>query len=235
MIDYVQRMVRNSLGRVRRLFLPIPRPDIPHGPDGVSLTGHRYYVGGLWNEMGRLQFEFLKSQGLKPEHILLDIACGSLRAGVHLIPYLDAGHYLGIDKEASLIDAGIRHELGRRMAKRKRPQFTVSADFDFTAFNKRPDIAIAQSLFTHLPPLVIDDCFRKLREFIRPAGRFFATYFESASSEAVVNPEQAHDHRSFLYHRREIEAFGERNGWRAEYIGDWRHPRGQVIVCYHAD
>jgi SAM-dependent methyltransferase len=235
MIDSLNRLIRKIFGCRIHSGSTMPRLTIPHGTEGVRLAGHRHYVGGRWDEMGRLQFEFLKSQGLKPEHVLLDIACGSLRAGVHLIPYLDAGHYLGIDKEASLIDAGIRHELGRRTVKRKRPQFAVSADFDFTAFDKRPDIAVAQSLFTHLPPSVIDDCFRKLREFIRPGGRFFATYFESASSEAVVNPEQAHDHRSFLYHRREIEAFGERNGWRAEFIGDWGHPRGQVIVCYHAD
>jgi SAM-dependent methyltransferase len=235
MIDCLQRMIRSGFRRVRQLVLPIPRPDIPHGPDGVSLTGHRYYVGGLWNEMGRLQFEFLKSQGLKPEHVLLDIACGSLRAGVHLIPYLDAGHYLGIDKEASLIDAGLKKELGHSIAERKRPQFVVSANFDFAAFDKCPDIAIAQSLFTHLPPALIDDCFRKLRTCIRPGGRFFATYFEHDSDAPAANPEQPHDHHSFHYHRREIEAFGERNGWRTQYIGDWSHPRGQVIVCYHAD
>ena len=61
----------------------------PEGPRGVKKVGHRRYVGGLWDEMGRMQFEFLTSRGLQSYHTLIDVACGSLRAGVHLIPYLE--------------------------------------------------------------------------------------------------------------------------------------------------
>jgi SAM-dependent methyltransferase len=206
---------------------------LQHGAGGVVQAGHRQYVGGMWDEMGRLQFEFLRSEGLRPEHVVLDIACGSLRAGVHLVPYLDCGHYLGIDKEAALIEAGLRHELGRRQAHRKKPEFQVSADFDFSGFSKRPDYAIAQSLFTHLPATLVDQCFQRLRAFIHPTGRFYATFFERHGAEAAQNPEEPHDHRSFLYTRGEIESFGTRHGWRAEYIGGWNHPRGQIIVRYH--
>ena len=52
---------------------------------------HREYVGGMWESIGRLQFDFLINQGMKPESILLDIACGCLRLGVHAIPYLNKG------------------------------------------------------------------------------------------------------------------------------------------------
>ena len=38
---------------------------------------HRDMVGGMWDEIGRLQFEFLRARGLKPNHRLLDIGCGS--------------------------------------------------------------------------------------------------------------------------------------------------------------
>ena len=73
------------------------------GNMGVRMVGHRAYIGGRWEEWGRVEFEFMVSRGLRPEHVLLDIACGALRAGVHFIPYLDAGNYLGIEKELSLI------------------------------------------------------------------------------------------------------------------------------------
>jgi hypothetical protein len=43
---------------------------------------HRAYVGGLWEEIGRLQFEFLLRHGLAPSDCFLNIACGSLRGGV---------------------------------------------------------------------------------------------------------------------------------------------------------
>lgn len=79
---------------------------------------------------------------------------------------------------------------------------------------------------------MIDDCFRKLRGFIRPTGRFYATFFECGADERVENPDEPHDHRSFLYTRNEIESFGTRHGWIAESICGWNHPRGQVIARY---
>lgn len=61
----------------------------------IGGEGPRGYVGGLWHELGELQFRFLVDQGLRPEHVLLDIACGSLRGGVRFVPYLNPGNYLG--------------------------------------------------------------------------------------------------------------------------------------------
>jgi len=203
---------------------------IPHGPRGVLKVGHRDYVGGLWEELGGLQFDFLIREGLKPHHYLLDIGCGSLRAGVHFIPYLDPGHYLGIDKEKSLIWSGLEHELNDTLLVEKHPILIVSECFEFSRLGTRPDYALAQSVFTHLPPGKIHECFRKLRLVVRDSGRFLATYFET--DQLVENPRLPHDHARFEYTRAQIEEFGRLNGWKAEYVGDWNHPRGQVIVRY---
>lgn len=203
------------------------------GPQGIKQIGHRDYVGGLWDQMGKLQFDFLVSQGLKPTDYLVDIACGSLRAGVHLIPYLEVGHYLGIEKEIDLIHAGIEKELGHELFEQKKPELVISDSFEFEKFTARPTYGIAQSLFTHLPPLMIDDCFSKLRRVMQPNGAFFATYFEVGYQRK--NLDSPHDHLSFAYTRAEIEAFGTRNGWTARYIGEWNHPRDQRICVYHPD
>ena len=206
------------------------RPERPHGIEGIQALGHREYVGGLWEELGQLQFDFLIEKGLAPHHYLLDIACGSLRAGVHFIRYLEPGHYMGIDKEAELIHAGLEHELGQEIRARKKPQFLVSASFEFEKFTARPDYALAQSLFTHLPPHLIQQCFRKLKKVIADEGVFYATFFEGERSRP--NPRHPHDQARFVYNRQEIEAFGVENGWTSNYIGDWQHPRKQVIVEY---
>src|SRR5271168_1826262 len=58
------------------------------GMESVGELGYRRYVGGYWDQVGRLQFEFLQSRGLQSNHVLLDIACGSLRGGRFFIPYL---------------------------------------------------------------------------------------------------------------------------------------------------
>ncbi|MGB7161241.1 MAG: class I SAM-dependent methyltransferase [Tepidisphaeraceae bacterium] len=203
---------------------------IDHGPAGIRKVGHREYVGGKWDEIGRLQFDFLVAQGLRPQHTLLDIACGSLRGGVLFIPYLEAGHYLGIDKEPDLIRAGIEEELTPALRASKRPVLLVDGEFAFTRFGARPDFALAQSLFTHLPPALIDKCLRNLRQVIADDGAFYATYFES--HDEVANPHQAHDWGRFNYTRAQMERFGTDAGWRFEYIGDWRHPRGQIMTRY---
>jgi hypothetical protein len=184
---------------------------IPNGPTGIRRVGHRRYVGGLWKELGRLQFEFLQTEGLQPHHYLLDVACGSLRGGVYFIPYLDAGHYLGIDKEETLIRAGIDRELTREQCELKNPRFVVSDSFEFHKFDQQCDFALAQSL-------------------IRDDVAFYATFFEARSP--VSNPDTPCDQGYFPYSRAEMTRFGTAHGWRAEYVGDWGHPRGQVMVRY---
>ena len=144
---YVKRyMLRLWKTRVR------PSPRFAHGEPGVVEAGHRRYVGGTWEEGGRIQFDFLRREGLAPHHVLLDIGCGSLRAGVHLIPYLDPGHYLGLDKEPLLVERAISEEFDRETLRMKKPQLVISSCFEFDRFDTPADYALAQSVFTHLPP-----------------------------------------------------------------------------------
>ncbi|MGB7539844.1 MAG: hypothetical protein WBM17_14975 [Anaerolineales bacterium] len=74
--------------------------------DGIASTTHRERVGGLWEEIGHLQFEFNKKRGLLPGHRFLDVGCGCLRGGIHFIQYLNTGKYYVLDINSSLIEAG---------------------------------------------------------------------------------------------------------------------------------
>ena len=204
----------------------------PQGEAGIQRLGHRNYIGGRWEEIGKLQLDFLVKEGLRPDHVLCDVACGSLRAGVWLIPYLNAGHYLGIEKEARLIDTGIEQELRRELVEEKHPEFVVSDSFEFERFALKPQVMIAQSLFTHLPSSAITLCLRKARESIYRDGRFYASFNEVP--KPVSNPRNPHDHGVFCYTRSEMEAFGHHAGWTPEYIGDWGHPRRSMMIRYRA-
>lgn len=200
------------------------------GEAGIRVLGHREQIGGRWDEIGRLQFDFLVGQGLRPHHYYLDVACGSLRGGVHLIPYLDPGHYLGIEKEALLVELGVKEELGEDVAARQRPEFVISADFEFDRFSATPDFALAQSLFSHLPPDAIGRCLANLRPVIAEDGVFFATFNEVDAP--VPNPEVPHDWGHFQYVRSDIEALGPPHGWEVTYLGDWGHPRDQKMLRF---
>jgi hypothetical protein len=195
------------------------------------VIGHRDYVGGMWEEMGRLQFEFLLSRGLQPEHVFLDIACGSLRAGVHFIRYLDRGNYLGIEKEQVLIQRGLSKELPAEVRVEKCPELVVSDAFEFDRFSKRPDFSLAQSLFTHLNAADVERCLVNLRAHVAPQHEFYATFAPGASTAAG----RSHARGSFYYSPDELAAIGERNGWQCNYIGDWGHPRKQVMMQFIAE
>ena len=202
----------------------------PQGERGITKKGHRGYVGGLWEEMGDLQFNFLLSMGLKPNMYLLDIACGSLRLGVKAIPYLECSHYLGIEKWSALVKEGLEKELDPKIRVEKQPNIIISDSFEFNKLGQRADFAIAQSLFTHLPPSLINSCFRKLNPWLKEDGKFYATFFEA--KQKINTPTKPHDHASYGYTQAEMRAFGETNGFNYNYIGNWNHPRNQVIVEY---
>jgi hypothetical protein len=214
--------------RLRGYLARGPTPDArPIGGDGP-----RGFVGGLWHEMGELQFKFLVEHGLRPEHVLLDIACGCLRLGNRIIPYLDPGNYLGIDIDGDLIEHGKTVELGPELYALKRPELVVSGSFEFDKFSKPADVAMAQSLFSHLARADIALCMAKLARRRMSTTVLYATFLESDT--VVDNPTLSHPHKAFRYTRDELEQIGEGTGWKMEYIGDWRHPRGQKMLRFSA-
>jgi hypothetical protein len=215
------RLKRLTRGRLSRLESAI----------GVGGRGHRGYVGGKWDEIGKLQFDFMVQRGLRPEDVFLDIACGSLRGGVHFIKYLDPGNYLGIEKERVLVQRGLSRELPRAVRKEKRPEFVVSDAFEFERFSRRAKYSLAQSLYTHLIPAQIELCLTNLRAYAPDDHESYAT-FQAGDSSA--NPDADDDHKRFYYTPQELVAIGERSGWSGEYIGEWGHPRGQLMMLFRA-
>jgi hypothetical protein len=221
--------VNHGLVTLRNWGLFIPRDQ---GPQGVAKVGHREYVGGDWDRMGRLQFEFLLDHGLQESDVFLDVGCGSLRGGVHFIRYLDPGHYLGLEREEGLIKEGLQQELGDITLRQKTPEFVISSHFEFHKFSRRPTYAVAQSLFSHLSSNDIQLCLKNLRTVAVTGCLFYATFFECDRPQE--NYSKSHSHLSFYYTRWQMETFGQSQGWKPSYIGKWRHPNGQVMIEYAA-
>lgn len=222
--DRLSEIVRNARRRLR------PRGR-PAGPDW-----HRAGVGGRWDELGELQFEFLLSRGLLPEHRLLDVGCGSLRGGVRFIGYLRPGHYVGIDKEQDLLDAGRDVELPRAGLVDKRPRLRATPDFDLSWLppDERFDMAIAQSVLTHLRPDLIRLCIERVTARLTEDGVFYASFFESTDGRAVLGPPHGWREDELLHPRYPVEqmrALATEAGARMEYLGAWGHPRDSRMIA----
>lgn len=197
-------------------------------------------VGGMWDEIGRLQFEYLVSHGLKPSHRLLDVGCGCLRGGVHFISYLADGHYYGIDKNQSLLESGRDKELPLAGLSGRQATLLCREDFDFSRFDVLFDFALAQSLFTHLPWNSILRCLVQLQMVLASDGKFFATFFEdvegvhktSAITHVPGDITTLPDSDPYHYEFSVFEDLAHRARLRVENLGDWNHPRAQRMMVF---
>lgn len=203
----------------------------------IAHTNHRVEVdpkdaiGGMWEEIGLLQFEFLKKMGLRPEHHLLDIGCGTLRGGRHFIGYLNAGNYTGIDISPACLDAA-RDLLEAEQLKDKNPKLVLntSKDMKFTEFEGETfDFILAQSVFTHLPESIIRECLGNVGRCMHENSAFYFTYYQ-AKSETRLGL------KDFAYPWSVLEALAVAGGLRATEVSDsYPHPRDQKMGCVMLD
>lgn len=216
--------------------------DLERNRDGVRAGLHRQLIGDQWDAIGSLQFEFLVSEGLKPEHKLLDIGCGSLRGGVHFVNYLEPGNYYGSDLNQAFLDAGYDIELAEAgiQAKLPRDNLTCTDSFDLPWPDAIFDFAIAQSVFTHLTFNRIRQCLVRTAPKMRPGGTFFATFFELPQGMPSDQPLRHDPGGKVTYDVRDPYHYTVRDlsfaigdlPWRLRYIGDWNHPRAQRMCAF---
>jgi hypothetical protein len=87
--------------------------------------------------------------------------------------------------------------------------------------------------------------FRRLRaNYISSAGRGHSVPDTGSASPGVqdssgnVLPDGIHQRQGirtcFHYSVEEMDAFGTSVGWKPTYIGDWNHPRNQVMKFFEA-
>ncbi len=216
-------------------------PDLPEVP--AIDEWHRTEIGGFWDEVGQLQFDFVTAEGLQASDYLLDVGCGSLRGGVHFIRYLEPAHYVGIDQSAEILAAGQEIELPRYGLVEKAPVLVEMADFGFARLNQQFGYAMAQSVFTHLPLNDIIRCLMNVERVLLPGGKFYATFFDNPAGKRNLEPIDqpvASGHPVVSYFDRDpfhydVATFAwicEGTTLSVEHIGDWGHPRNQRMLRF---
>ena len=122
---------------------------------------HHTQYGRPWI-LGRHMFDFLVESGLRPEHRLCDFGCGALRLGVWTIPYLDAGHYFGIDSHLESLEAAAAYEIPLHALEVKRPRLLWSQDFAFSHFGAQFDWVVDFSSSQKVDPPELPRLFGEL-------------------------------------------------------------------------
>ena len=161
---------RSLLARVgKRAWRTGRKLVIPQTQTRHSLVG----PARLWEPKRRFQFEFLTSHGLRPEHRLLDIGCGTLRGGIPLIEYLEPGHYVGIEARAEVLEEG-RNELAESGLTHKRPVLIHAAEPAGLRFETPFDMAWAFAVFIHMRDEVLRAYLALVSGLLTDGGSFYA-------------------------------------------------------------
>jgi SAM-dependent methyltransferase len=155
---------------------------------------YRSYVGPAdqYDLIGAAQFALLYALGLREHHRLLDIGCGSLRAGRMLIPYLGPGLYTGVEPNGWLIDAAVERELGEDILRVKRPRFDSSADFSLGHLG-RFDFVLAQGVATNTGPVLLRRLLQAIAATLDSTGLAAVTFVHPGSGDTEAVHVSLHD------------------------------------------
>ena len=128
-------------------------------------------VGGSFDALGEIEKELLKSLGLRPEHTLVDVGCGSGRLVKALVPYLTQGIVLGTDVVQELLDYA-------RQGCPPHWRFTLVEDIRIPYADNCAEFACFFSVFTHLLHEETYCYLLEAQRVVRPGGRIVFSFLE---------------------------------------------------------
>ena len=191
---------------------------------------YRTFIGApqTYDIFAHMQFSLLTLLGMRQEHTLLDIGCGSLRVGKLFLMYLLEDRYFGIEPEQWLVEEGIEREIGDELIDRKRPRFLFHRNFPCSAFGVRFDFILAHSIFSHASVAQIRQCFAEVRRSMKDSSIFASTFLEGDADYA--GDEWAYP-ESIRYRALTIERLAAEAGLGCRRL-DWFHIGGQAWYVF---
>jgi cyclopropane fatty-acyl-phospholipid synthase-like methyltransferase len=185
---------------------------------------YRAYIGPPedYDLVAAMSFNLLTTLGLRQHHTLLDVGCGSLRLGRLFIPYLNAGNYTGIEPNRWLVEEGIQRETGHEQIRIKQPHFYFGASAESLPADEFYDFAVAQSIFSHCGPDLLDRWLGGIAMHLNDTGALAATFLigEDCQENGWLYP------KSIRYRVATMEQHAQTAGLAFQLL-DWRHPRQQ--------
>jgi cyclopropane fatty-acyl-phospholipid synthase-like methyltransferase len=126
-------------------------------------------VGAQAHRVGRAQLELLTINGLAPDKTVLEIGCGALVAGKHVMGFLDDGRYTGIEPNVWLLEAALTEGDGLRdLVNAKHPTFLFNDDF--AAGGREFDYVLSHSILSHAAEWQLPQFMASTKASLAPDG-----------------------------------------------------------------
>ena len=140
-------------------------------------------VGGAPEQLGPWQLQLLLDHGLTRRDHVLDLGCGTLRGGLHLIDFLEAGRYIGVDPNAALLAHGER--LVDAAGLRAKSPKLAGLDSMVQSPPGPMDLVLTQSVLNHLDANQIVRTVQRVGAWMAPGGLWIGTCAFDAGIVAV--------------------------------------------------
>ena len=198
----------------------------------------------LFDEGTRTVFEFLLRHGLlREEYRVLDIGCGPLRVGRHLILFLNPGCYYGVEPAEQMLKCGLEEEVirpfGERLLKWKAPTFSHVSNSDFSSFGYAPfKLVFSYQVFIHCGPEQLRQCLRSVRDALFAGGKFVFTIWLADKDRHVPKTAGepynygAASHLMTFYRRDTLEAIVKEEGFKLDFIEKSEEYRFHWVVVH---
>jgi SAM-dependent methyltransferase len=171
-----------------------------------------------WIEFGQMQHDYLVKQGLEPADRMLEIGCGNLRAGRLFIKYLEAGHYYGVDISPEIL-LSAQQVIEEDRLQEKVPQLMLVSDLTFRFLPSRYfNVVNANSVFTHCPIDIIEECIANVGRIMAPDAIFDFTFYRTDGPEYQVH------HEDFYYQTETLVSIAAEHHLTARLMDDWLDP-----------
>lgn len=128
---------------------------------------------------GRRQADLLFNARCRPESQVLEVGCGCLSAGMHLMERLDPDHYVGIDPNEWLREAAVRRPRIRRLVEAKRPVFLSNYEFDAAETGRKFDFVLSHSILSHAAHHQLPLFLNNVGAVLSDSGQIFASLYLS--------------------------------------------------------
>ena len=169
-------------------------------------------------EFGQMQLSYLVKHGLLRTDRMLEIGCGNLRAGRFFIGYLEPGNYYGIDISPEIL-LSAQQVLVEDQLQDKVPRLAFTNDLTLAFLPARYfNVVHANSVFTHCPIEIIEECFAHVGRLMAPGAIFDFTFYRTNDAEYQVH------HEDFYYRAETLIRLAARHGLSARLMDDWLDP-----------
>lgn len=187
--------------------------------DDTALTDPDRAIGSFdkvhWNNVGKMQFEYLLQQKMEPCNKFLDIGCGNLRAGIHIINYLDQGNYFGTDISKNVL-LSANENIAAYGLEGKLPHIYITQGANLNFLPKEYfDIIHAHSVFSHLDTPSFIALLKACHSLLKADG-----YFDLTFKEGRVGGYMKED---FYYTKQNVVDICSVSGYSVTFPEDWTY------------